>query len=476
MTAGDRWEKVQYAVARTPDGYQLEAALPWDIFTDGDSSVVDVGLGDSFEMDILAQDNDGEGEQHTRTNWYWSSQAHLFNTDWSQNVGMVTLKQYVDVNLDGEIDPIWSTAPAFWINELVTPENLAPHNVTDANDLSGYYKVRWDEDYLYALAVIKDDSLINAGGHNTDNVSLMIDPNNLKDQADPGVISVVAKYGTTDLAGYERPGWGNPPYYEFVLNEKPYGYIAEFKIPADSVRIDMLEVGKMIGWDVLLNDVDDAVTPNRDLLSWNFPFDKQYEAPYGYGTLELVENGNVVGYRSPDSIKNINVAITEQVNATVTWDSIPGVDGYYIISNLGSAGDGTPINYVTTITGSTSNSYTFDDLSEGLHTYAVMAYSTGDVRSVPVWFEFEIVIIDVADHLSSKLKLYPNPAGEFLNVEGEQISKVEITDISGRVVLSNVYSTSVTNTTIDISSLSGGMYFVTINTGDKIISREIIKK
>ncbi len=476
MTAGDRWEKVQYAVARTPDGYQLEAALPWDIFTDGDSTVVNPGLGDSFEMDVHVQDNDNEGADHTRTSIYWSSQAHLFNADWSQNVGMVTLKEYVDIALDGEIDPIWSTAPALWINKPVTPDNLAPHNVTDADDLSGYYKVRWDEDYLYALAVIKDDTLINAGGHNTDNVSMAIDPNNLKDQADPGVISVVAKYGVTDLSGYERPGWGNPPYYEFVVNEKDFGYIAEFKIPADSVRIDMLEVGKMIGWDVLLNDVDDAVTPNRDLLSWNFPLDQQFEAPYGYGTLELVANGNVVGYRSPDSIKNVNVEITNEVNATVTWDSIPGVDGYYIVSNLGSAGDGTTINYVTTITGSTSNSYTFENLSEGLYTYAVMAYSTGDVRSVPVWFEFEIVIIDVADHLDRKLRLYPNPAGELLNIEGEQISKIQVSDLAGRIISLEEFRTAVSTATINISDLSSGMYIVTIRTNDVVVTREIIKK
>jgi len=61
---------------------------------------------------------------------------------------------------------------------------------------------------------------------------------------------------------------------------------------------------------------------------------------------------------------------------------------------------------------------------------------------------------------SSVVNIYPNPVNNILTIEGENISNVQILNINGKVVrtINNVNS----KTTIDVSSLTQGIYFVKI--------------
>jgi Uncharacterized conserved protein len=70
--------------------------------------------------------------------------------------------------------------------------------------------------------------------------------------------------------------------------------------------------------------------------------------------------------------------------------------------------------------------------------------------------------------------VYPNPASEKLQIESanQSISNIRIVDMFGKVLLSEP-AVNVTNKTIDISSFSEGMYFVTINDHT---TKKIIKK
>lgn len=60
----------------------------------------------------------------------------------------------------------------------------------------------------------------------------------------------------------------------------------------------------------------------------------------------------------------------------------------------------------------------------------------------------------------SSIKLYPNPATDILNISVEVTADLEVINIAGQVVLST--SVDAQNTTIDISNLNRGMYFVKI--------------
>ncbi len=74
----------------------------------------------------------------------------------------------------------------------------------------------------------------------------------------------------------------------------------------------------------------------------------------------------------------------------------------------------------------------------------------------------------------AKISIYPNPATEFINVEGEGIQQITLYDWTGRVVK----SIPVTNkqTRISLEGLKRGGYFISADTKEKIVRRAIIKR
>ncbi|UUV21862.1 T9SS type A sorting domain-containing protein [Paenimyroides aestuarii] len=72
-----------------------------------------------------------------------------------------------------------------------------------------------------------------------------------------------------------------------------------------------------------------------------------------------------------------------------------------------------------------------------------------------------------------KWKIYPNPAKDKVFVEGEELSlKYKIYDLSGRIVDAN----SLTNSRIDLSNLSNGIYIVELTNDEFTQSIKIIKE
>jgi hypothetical protein len=81
------------------------------------------------------------------------------------------------------------------------------------------------------------------------------------------------------------------------------------------------------------------------------------------------------------------------------------------------------------------------------------------------------------------ISMYPNPAGNNLtveyNTEFNDNSTVNVYDMSGRLVLSNSFtSTKGLNTwSIDLSELMNGLYMVElINSNDRIINKIMVEK
>lgn len=70
-------------------------------------------------------------------------------------------------------------------------------------------------------------------------------------------------------------------------------------------------------------------------------------------------------------------------------------------------------------------------------------------------------------------RIYPNPASTTLTIASKvPVSSIRITDVSGKVVYQDTNDLAET-TTVDISTLAKGMYFVTLNNS---VDRKIIKK
>nr|WP_321247916.1 aryl-sulfate sulfotransferase [uncultured Psychroserpens sp.] len=80
--------------------------------------------------------------------------------------------------------------------------------------------------------------------------------------------------------------------------------------------------------------------------------------------------------------------------------------------------------------------------------------------------------LSVADVDIADLKIYPNPASNFVNITSrETIDKIELYSILGKKVLEVNHSDS-----IDISAINSGIYFAKIYSGNISISKKIIKK
>jgi len=71
---------------------------------------------------------------------------------------------------------------------------------------------------------------------------------------------------------------------------------------------------------------------------------------------------------------------------------------------------------------------------------------------------------------NSNISVYPNPVTDVLNINGEDIEKIEVYDINGRLVIqSNSISISTNN-------LNAGIYIVKIITANGISSHKVVKK
>ena len=405
--------------------------------------------------------------------------------------GKAALEEEPMVTLDGQIDDLWSKATAFEISTIVEPEKHPPWSVEDDKDLSGYFKVLWDTNYIYILGVIMDDTLVNTDApHIVDRISIYMDPENAKNVLEPGLVNVVGTFGSdTAKSGRVQPGWGNPPYYLYDLAPNDSGFVAEFLIPVDSIRSPRMVAGTMIGIDIIYNDVDDPVEANRDIMSWNSSYDFLYRDAFRFGTIELNADSTVTGYTSPDPPSTFAATITgDDLNdVELTWEESANAEGYRVLSFFGSDTD--PVIFEAEVTGGSSTTVTVEDLEPGFYTYYLVSYATGDVMSMPgeneVSFEIlsaenEITAFDFADIEEISVDIR-NDSVIVMVQQGTDLSSLspDITVSSGATVspesgTAQDFTSDVTYTVTAANGVSAREYTVVVKTNVGI-SPELVK-
>ncbi len=84
------------------------------------------------------------------------------------------------------------------------------------------------------------------------------------------------------------------------------------------------------------------------------------------------------------------------------------------------------------------------------------------------------------DEIENSLSIYPNPASDYISVySGNNTGKIEICDISGRVIIYNrgaTQSRAPNNRQIDISNLNPGIYFIKLFTESGLFVRKFVKE
>ena len=144
--------------------------------------------------------------------------------------------------------------------------------------------------------------------------------------------------------------------------------------------------------------------------------------------------------------------------------------------------DGTGNLVWETNLGGSSNDFGYSitqTLDGGYIVAGISISSDGDVGGNNGYDDFWIVKLGnplgIEDTIASKIIINPNPATNIITITNlpQEITKIEVLDMQGRVVLSE---NNIINNTINISNLQAANYILKIHVGKSIFYKKVIKK
>lgn len=159
---------------------------------------------------------------------------------------------------------------------------------------------------------------------------------------------------------------------------------------------------------------------------------------------------------------------------TLTFDYYCGLSSYpeELKVYLYDGSSFTIIMSSTEVTNTTPITQTID-LSEYTGTYKIDFYCTSETNMFKLYINnFKIESSSgVEDHSKAEFALYPNPTTGLVNLS-EVVSRVEVYDFSGRMVMAEENVNSV-----NLSSQANGVYIFRIITNDNsVIAQKVVKK
>lgn len=119
------------------------------------------------------------------------------------------------------------------------------------------------------------------------------------------------------------------------------------------------------------------------------------------------------------------------------------------------------------ITAVANEGYHFVQWSDGVTENPRVVVLLEDMELAAVFAEG--VGIETAE--SAAVRLYPNPTTGVLNIEAEEVQRVEVYDLGGRVVIRSERSTA-----IDLSALPSGVYYVKVVCQQGTTVHKVVKK
>ena len=124
-----------------------------------------------------------------------------------------------------------------------------------------------------------------------------------------------------------------------------------------------------------------------------------------------------------------------------------------------------------------SPSFSLDGNRGGENGQEIYLWETGDNNQNQQWFITPIGISSAAlqaELESGSISILPNPVTNELTVRGAADATVNVYDMGGRTVLTQLISGA--TETLDVSGLTAGMYIVELQTADGNLSKKIVKQ
>lgn len=199
------------------------------------------------------------------------------------------------VTIDG-LENEWADVPKHKMRKEVN----VGINIESKFDLSGYFKILWDDNNLYFFASIQDEEINVSGAQlfEKDGLEIYIDGDNSKNVA-PGLPTTFPPpaYDSNDdfirFIPYETnplSAWGiiDPSNFEFDISYNSRGYNVEIKMPFADLPDFSADPGHLFGVEFQLNDNDNDERQN--FLKWKSALDNSYFDPSIFGTAILFDS------------------------------------------------------------------------------------------------------------------------------------------------------------------------------------------
>ncbi len=174
---------------------------------------------------------------------------------------------------------------------------------------------------------------------------------------------------------------------------------------------------------------------------------------------------------------NWSAEISPEQRSIIAIGTRDGDDKHYIIiSNFSDSDETVEINLNNIIVSNVKDFFTKEDV--GTINGQTLSVSVGHFNEGYLVLELTGITSVVSKTEDTSLKIYPNPANDYITIEsnGVNIKVIELIDITGKIV--NAYSGLVEyNNRINVSNLSKGLYFLKVRTIDnKVIVKKVIIK
>jgi len=475
-------------------GYTLEIGMPLNILG------IEIEEGDNFGFDAKIGDNDGDGSLDGKYSWHqrldegWQNPSFLGNVELVSGDLVVdlgtTMKAKAQIEIDGEVDGDWSQA---------VPMKLERENeisgITDADDFSGVVKALWDEDNVYVLLEVKDDTLITDLNNpwERDHYSIYFDfgnhksPAYLKDMEEPmdSVQFMLEKIWSTEgdisfsnrVENLDSSLVQGMDFVEVI--DSGTGYLVEMSIPLDLIGVD-LAADQVIGFDAKIGDNDgDGSLDGK--YSWNQFADEGWQNPSFLGNVTLMANGTIEG--TPE-IEPESVTINVDVNGLITENLIdPATDMVDIAGSLNNWGD--PVMNMADIDADGIYTITPDTMFLPGDVFEFKIRINGDWNGISEFpaggpnRSYTVVegdnIIDIVFNdgdltewlpdgvnvdRAALIHIYPNPASSTLNIKNvEEISTIELVNLLGQVTYRQLNSGN-SSVIMSLDGQSSGIYMI----------------
>jgi len=202
-----------------------------------------------------------------------------------------------------------------------------------------------------------------------------------------------------------------------------------------------------------------------------------YNLPDSYDNYIILEiksrnsNSNYISYSVKDDAGNIIVEKESLSNTTYYRDTLRLDPGCYTyeIRDAYQRGLSDPM------------------IQWGSGSHKIKTLSGQTIKTFQPWFGHSYnYVFSISDlvyvqeqNLEETIKVYPNPASDFMNIQLEQIKgdiTIQLINLSGQVAMQKQTDAEQEQQQIDISRLSAGIYIVKIITSNSIITERIIIK